>query len=64
MAKEFIIRESIDAEGHRVIVYEFPGATAARARRKPAGPRSRIPRSSFIKVTFERPPARDRLDDR
>jgi hypothetical protein len=50
MSEEFRIKETIDANGHRVIVYEFFGSEArGRTRRK----KKNDGRASFIKVTFE-----------
>ncbi len=64
--KQFIIRETVDDKGHRVIVYEFPEADASPANKPLGSRRRRMPASSFIKVTFESPRSgegRNRLPD-
>ena len=60
MSENFIIRETVDSSGHRVIVYEFPGTEGQRPSRPDAAAaprrrstRGRIATNSFIKVTFE-----------
>ena len=53
MHDKFIIKETVDPEGHRVIVYEFKEAPSTGRPRPPRSRRRRLPSSSFIKVTFE-----------
>lgn len=53
--KQFIIRETVDDKGHRVIVYEFPEADSTPGKKPLGGRHRRMPASSFIKVTFESP---------
>lgn len=61
MSENFIIRETIDADGQRVIVYEFPDGDTRQVPAAGKGRRSRMPRSSFIKITFgDSPPGEPR----
>ena len=53
MSEKFIIKETIDSDGQRVIVYEFPGGSTRKVTGNGKGRRSRVPGSSFIKITFE-----------
>lgn len=50
MSENFRIKETIDADGHRVVVYEF---FASRDGSPPARRKDRGAGSSYIRVTFE-----------